>query len=83
MLDQFPHVCEVGVFDGKSLNYFYMSFSQNRNICLNRAVKALSRDLSWTSDILIVRVSARSEGVVNMHGDDRKLADFAIKKYIF
>ena len=54
VLDQLPHVCEVGVFDGKSLNYFYMFFSRNRNIHLNRGVKALSRDLSWTGDILIV-----------------------------
>lgn len=43
-------------------------------------MKALSSDLSWTGDILIVRGSARSEGVVNMRGDDSKLADFALKK---
>jgi hypothetical protein len=71
------------VFDGKSINYFYIFFSRGRNIRVNRAVKALSSDLSWTGDILIVRGSARSEGVVNMRGDDRKLADFALKKYVF
>jgi hypothetical protein len=70
------------VFDGKSINHFYIFFSRGRNIRVNRAVKALSSDLLWTGDILIVRGSARSEGVVNMRGDDSKLADFALKKYV-
>lgn len=83
VLDNLPHVCEVGVFDGKSINQFYIFFSQGHNIRVNRAVKALSSDLSWNGDILIVRGSARSQGVVNMRGHDRKLADFALKKYVF
>jgi len=83
VLDRLPQVCQVGVFDGKSINYFYIFFSRGRNIRVNRAVKALSSDFSWTGDILIVRGSARFEGVVNMRGDDRKLADFALKKYVF
>jgi hypothetical protein len=83
VLDLLPHVCEVGVFDGKSTNYFYIFFSKGRNIRVNRAVKALSSDLSWTGDILVVRGSARSEGIVNMRGHDRQLADFALKKYAF
>ena len=72
VLDRLPHVCEVGVFDGKSINHFYIFFSRGRNIRVNRAVKALSSDLLWTGDILIVRGSARSEGVVNMRGHDSK-----------
>jgi len=71
------------VFDGKSINHFYIFFGRGRNIRVNRAVKALSRDLSWTGDILIVRGSARSQGVVNMRGQDGKLTDFALKKYVF
>jgi len=71
------------VFNGKSINHFYIFFGQGRNIRVNRAVKALSSDLSWTGDILIVRGSAQSQGVVNMHGHDRKLTDFALKKYVF
>ena len=80
MLNHLPHVCEVGIFDGKSINYFNIFFSRGHKIRVNRAVKALSSDLSWTGDILIMRSSARSEGVVNMRGDDSKLADFALKK---
>ncbi|KAF8802349.1 hypothetical protein BYT27DRAFT_7261130 [Phlegmacium glaucopus] len=82
ILDHLPHVCEVGVFDGKSINRFYIFFGWGHNIRLNRAVKMLSSNLSWTGDILILRGSARSEGVVNMRGHDRKLADFALKKAI-
>jgi hypothetical protein len=83
VLDHLPHVCQVGIFDGKSINHFYIFSSRGRNIRVNRSVKALSNDLIWTGDILIVRGSVRSEGVVNMRGDDRKLADFALKKYVF
>ena len=83
VLDQLPHVCEVGVFDGKSINPFHIFFNRGRNIRVNRAVKALSSHSSWTGDILIMRGSARSQGVVNMRGHDRKLADFALKKYVF
>ena len=83
VLDLLPHVCEVGVFDGKSMNYFYVFFSGGHNIRVNHAVKVLSSDLSWTGDILVVRGSARSQGIVNMRGHDRKLADFALKKYVF
>ena len=82
VLDQLPCICEVGVFDGKSINYFYIFFSRGRNIRVNHAVKTLSNDL-WTGDILIMRGSARSQGVVNMRGHDSKLADFALKKYVF
>ena len=78
--DRLPHVYEVGMFDGKSMNQFYIFFSQGHNICVNQAVKALSSDLLWTGDILIVRGSAQSQGVVNMRGRDSKLADFALKK---
>jgi hypothetical protein len=84
VLDNLPRVCEVGVFDGKSINYFYIFFSRGRNIRVNRPVKTLSNRFSWTGDILIpLRGSARSQGVVNMRGQDAKLADFAIKKYVF
>ena len=83
VLDLLPHICEVGVFDGKSMNYFYIFFGKRCNICVNHAVKALSSDLSWTGDILVVHGSAQSQGIVNMHGHDRKLADFALKKYVF
>ena len=30
-----------------------------------------------------MRGSAQSQGVVNMRGHDSKLADFALKKYVF
>ena len=83
ILDNLPRVCEVGVFDGKSINYFYIFFSRGRNIRVNRPVKTLSNNFSWTGDILILRGSARSQGVVNMRGHDSKLADFALKKYVF
>jgi len=82
VLDHLPHVCEVGIIDGKTTNFFYIFFTRGRNIRVNRAVKTLSSNLIWTGDILIMRGSARSQGVVNMRGHDGKLADFALKKVI-
>ena len=83
VLDNIPRVCEVGVFDGKSINYFYIFLTRSRNIHVNQPVKSLSNNFLWTGDILILRGSARSQGVVNMRGQDSKLADFALKKYVF
>ena len=70
------------MFDGKSINTFYIFFNRSRNIRVNRSVRALSSNLLLTGDILVVCGSARSKGVVNMRGYDGKLADFALKKYV-
>src|SRR5271168_1601309 len=83
VLDNLPRMCEVSMFDGKSINHFYIFFTHGRNIHVNRPVKTLSNNFLWTGDILIMCGSARSQGVVNMRGQDAKLVDFALRKYLF
>jgi hypothetical protein len=62
------------------MDKFVIFFSPTKSLCVNQAVRSLTKAIYWTGDILIMCAGVQTEGVVNMHGDDAKLADFALKK---
>lgn len=54
-----------------------------KNHCLlpfNPTVAALAQGRQWKGDILVMRVGEVVPGVVNMRGDDARLADFAVRQ---
>ena len=48
---------------------------------MNQTVEALQEGCSWNGDIVILCGAAHSDGVVNMRGNDARLADFALKMF--
>jgi hypothetical protein len=81
-LQPYVHVAEVNVIHRGRPHQFYFFFKNHRYLPENQTVKAMTSDVSWHGDIIIMRGSHRGIGVVNMRQNDAKLADFALKKSV-
>lgn len=81
-LQPYIHFAEVNVIHRGRCHQFYIFFKNHRYLPENRTVRAMTSDISWHGDVVIMRGSYRGIGVVNMRQNDAKLADFALKKSV-
>ena len=64
------------------MNKFIIFFSSTKSLCVNQAIWLLTKATYWTGDILFMCTGVQTKGVVNMHGHNVKLTDFALKKLV-
>lgn len=81
-LQPYIHVAEVKIIHRGRSHQFYFFFKNHRYLPENQTVKAMTSNISWRGDIVIMRGSHGRIGVVNMRQNDAKLADFALKKSV-
>ncbi|KAF8949912.1 hypothetical protein BDZ97DRAFT_1689493, partial [Flammula alnicola] len=74
------HDVVVTVRQAGCLYRFHLFFKNHCLLPFNPTVSALVPGRQWNGDILVMRVGVAVLGVVNMRGDDARLADFAVRQ---
>ncbi|KAF9042031.1 hypothetical protein BJ165DRAFT_1529488 [Panaeolus papilionaceus] len=77
----YTHFREATVMDHRKRHNFYIFFKNHCRLPINESVRKLT-GVEWHGNIVIMRGSAKGNGLVNMRGKDAQLSDFLLKRLV-
>lgn len=77
----YTHFREATVMDHRKRHNFYIFFKNHCRLPINESVRKLT-GVEWHGNIVIMRGSAKGNGLVNMRGKDAQLSDFLLKRCV-
>lgn len=77
-----PHIHDVvvTVYRGNRVYRFNLFLKNHRLLPLNHTLSVMMPGLQWRGDIVIMRVGVSKLHVINMRGDDWRVADYAVRR---